>query len=132
MYLKLLEYRHKYRNPLSHGLTNEISVLVPMPGAGLVPLSYHFLSNELYYNIRGLNDIKLAEEMIETFGSFLFYLNKNEPYCYYIRYAEYDFSIPVTKKAVEEIKKNMSSVEDFESYLQGKAAYMDAVFNRDT
>ena len=131
MYLKLSEYRNKYRNPLSHGLTNEISVLVPLSGSGLVPLSYHFLSNEIYYGIRGLNDIKLAEQIIETFGSFLFYLSKNEPYCYYMRYAEYNFEIPVNKKDVEELKKNMSSIENFEAYLQDKSLYMDAVTNRD-
>lgn len=79
----------------------------------------------------GMNDIKLADQIIETFDSFLFYLSKNEPYCYYMRYAEYGFKIPVNKKDVEELKKMMSSMEDFEEYLRDEAAYMDAVINRD-
>jgi hypothetical protein len=48
-----------------------------------------------------------------------------------MRYAEYGFKIPVNKKDVEELKKMMSSMEDFEEYLRDEAAYMDAVINRD-
>jgi hypothetical protein len=131
IYGELLAYREKYRNPLSHGLTNEISVLVPLPRSGLVPLSYQFLSNELYYGFMGLQDISIAEEAIETFSSFLDFLNKTQPYNYYMRYVEYSFDIPVDKKTVAELKKEMSCIHDFEMYLQQKAAYMDALYNRD-
>jgi hypothetical protein len=131
IYVKLLGYRKKYRNPLSHGLTNEISVLIPLPHAGLVPLSYQFLSNELYYGWMGMNDIDVTEEIMKTFESFLYYISKIDPYCYYMRYTEYNFEIPMNKKLVEDIKKEMSCMDDFEEYLKNKAAYMDAVINRD-
>jgi len=131
IYVKLLEYKNKYRNPLSHGLTNEISILVPLPASGLVPLSYQFLSNELYYGLMGMNDINIAEQIIETFSSFLDYMNKSEPYSYYLRYAEWGFEIPVNKKDVEKIKNRMTNMEDFEEYLKGEAAYTDTIINRE-
>jgi len=48
-----------------------------------------------------------------------------------LRYAESGFEIPVNKNEVDEIKKEMSSTEDFEEYLKYKALYMDALINRD-
>ena len=108
-----------------------VLVPIPLPHAGLIPLSYKFLSNELYYGWAGMNDIGLAEQFIETFSSFLDYLNKNEPYCYYLRYADYGFAIPIDRRAVTEIKKKMSCPDSFEEYLQHKSAHLDAITNRD-
>lgn len=131
IYDNLLKYKKGYRNPLSHGFTHEMSVLVPLPKIGLVPISYQFLSNELYYGVMGLNDISVAEHIIETFTSFFDYIRKKQPYNYYIRYAECGFEIPIKKEIVNNIKKEMSSPEDFEEYLKQESYYMDAVINRD-
>jgi hypothetical protein len=131
IYVELLDYKTKYRNPLSHGLTNEISVLVPMPHAGLIPLSYQFLSNEIYYGAMSFSGIAIAEKTINTFGSFFDYLSNNEPYNYYMKYIEAGFEIPIIQKDILVIKKQMTSPEDFDKYLEEKGAYMDALINRD-
>jgi len=79
----------------------------------------------------GLNDISVAEHIIETFTSFFDYIRKKQPYNYYIRYAECGFEIPIKKEIVNKIKKEMSSPDDFEEYLKQESYYMDAVINRD-
>lgn len=78
-----------------------------------------------------MNEISTAEEIIETLMSFLDYVSENEPYSYYMRYAEFGFEIPVNKKRVEQIKKRMSCMDDFEEYLKDEARYQDALINRE-
>jgi hypothetical protein len=128
IYKKMVSYRKQYRNPLSHGLTNEISILVNLDkNSGLIPLSYQHLSNELYYGVPGIIEINVVEDIVNTCSLFLDYLNKTEPYCYYLNYAESGLDIPVNPENIQEIKNEMTSKEDFEEYLTDELNRIDAI-----
>ena len=130
VYERLVNVKSQYRNPLTHGLTNESSLLVPFPFAGLVPISYEHLSNTVHYGFIQISS-KSVKDIIETFTEFLKLIANEEPYYYYVLYIGYGFPVPVAKDSVEQIIKEMTDYESFEEYLQGRSLYEDDVINRD-
>ncbi len=129
-YEDFVNIKKKYRNPLTHGLTGESSLLVPFPFAGLVPISYKYLTQTIHF---GLTEISpdSAREMLDAFTKFLDFIARTEPYSYYIRYAEHGFEIPIMKQMVSMIQSKMTTHEDFDSYLEARSRYQDMVVNRE-
>jgi hypothetical protein len=129
-YERLVNIRSQYRNPFTHGLTNESSLLVPFSFAGLVPVSYEHLSNTVHYGLVQMSS-NTVKEIITILSDFLDLIANEEPYCYYLLYLDYGFPVPIARQAVESIIKEMTDYEGFEQYLQGRSRYEDAVINRD-
>lgn len=129
-YEQLVNIRSQYRNPFTHGLTNESSLLVPFSFAGLVPVSFEHLSNTVHYGFVQMSS-NTVKEIISTFSNFLDLIGNEEPYCYYVLYVDYGFPVPVAKQAVESIVKEMTDYEGFKEYLQARSHYEDDVTNRD-
>lgn len=129
-YERLSDFKARYRDPLTHGLTSESSLLVPFPFAGLIPVSYEHLSNTVHFGFTQVMHEAVAE-MTTTFEEFLALLSEQEPYCYYVLYVDYGFSVPMAKEVAASIRKEMTSYEGFEEWLQEKSMYEDAVMNRE-
>lgn len=130
LYDSLINIKTNYRNPLAHGLTNEVNLLVPLPSAGLVPLSYEYLSDKTYYGFAEIEKDD-ASKIISTFRRFLKFVEDEEPYKLYILYLSYGFSIPINAQEISKIKKEMTTYEEFKEYLEKRASYEDMVINRD-
>jgi hypothetical protein len=130
LYDDLVRIKNTYRNPLAHGLTNELNLLVSLPHSGLVPLSYEYLSTELSYSLAGIGRDD-ASKITDTFSGFLRFIENKEPYKYYILYIKYGFPIPLDTKEIVKIKKKMTTCEDFENYLEKRIEYEDMIINRD-
>jgi hypothetical protein len=129
-YEELLHIKKEYRNPLSHGYANEVSLLVPFPNAGLVPLSYEFLSHK-FYGAFGLISVENVRQIKAVFDTFMEYISNNEPWSFYLLFIEHGFPVPIEHKAISEVKKQMTDIESFEDYLKARSMYEDAVRNRD-
>lgn len=129
-YDKLVDIKRNYRNPLAHGLRSEVTLLVQLPYIGLVPLSYEYFSQKIYYGIAeiGKND---ALKIINTFQSFLDFLKNKEPYRFYMLYLDYGFAVPMNEQEVLKIKEKMTTYEEFKEYLDKEAFYQDLLINRD-
>ncbi len=129
-YEQISRIKSEFRNPLTHGLTNESALLVPVPFGGLVPVSYEHLSNTLHF---GMTQIlpEVAVQIIAAFKDFLDNLEKVEPYAFYVRYLSAGFSLPASKKEAESIRKEMHDMDTFEEYLETRSRYEDAVANRE-
>ncbi len=130
LYDFLINIKTNYRNLLAHGLINEVNLLVPLPFAGLVPLSYEYLSKKIFY---GPTEIEKddALKIVCTFRKFLKFIENEDPYKFYMLYLNYGFPIPVNAKKISGIKKEMTSYEEFKEFLENKAIYEDMVINRD-
>ena len=130
IYERLLSVRKQFRNPLTHGLTNESSLLVPFPFAGLVPISYEHLKKSIHYSFSPIS-LETAEEIACACEDFLEFVRSEKPFAYYILFAEHGFSIPFEEQAVRMVKSEMTSIAAFKNYLQERVEYQDAVTNRD-
>ncbi len=130
IYDNLGQIKKKYRNPLIHGLTGDINLLIPLSGAGLVPLSYEYLTDSVTF---GLTEISLKNcyEIKEEFESFLNLLNNMEPYKYYLLYFEFEFPIPINRNKILEIKNQMTSYDEFKEELIDRTKYEDMIRNRE-
>ena len=130
IYDSFREIKSKYRNPLSHGLLNEINYLIPVPLYGLKPISYEYLTDEIHYR-----EIQIqkedASQLRNNFDDFLNYIKKTSPYNYYTLYLKMDFQVPIKEEKIKELKNEMTSIEDFFDYLQDKSEYEDAIYNRE-
>jgi hypothetical protein len=129
-YEELLHIKKAYRNPLSHGYANEVSLLVPMPSTGLVPLSYEFLSHE-FYSVFGQISVANVRQIKTVFDTFIEYISHTEPWSFYLLFIEQGFPIPIEQKAVSVVKSQMTDIESFDAYLKARSRYEDAVRNRD-
>ncbi len=114
-YDELLHIKKAYRNPLSHGYANEVSLLVPLPRTGLVPLSYEFLSHEIYY-VFGLISAENVLQIKAVFERFINYLSNNEPWSFYLSFIEQGFPVPIEEKAVSVVKSHMTDIDSFDDY----------------
>ena len=130
LYDDLMNIKTEYRNPLTHGLTNEVNLLVPLSGIGLVPLSYEYLSDNTYY---GFVEIEKddALKIVSTFRGFLKFIENEEPYRFYMLYLNFCFPIPIDSKEIYEIKKEMTTYENFKKYLRDRGIYENMLINRD-
>jgi hypothetical protein len=125
-YEKLLKFRNKYRNPLSHGMVGEDSLLIPFPYIGLMPISYK--NNLRGYLSYGL-DSNATKDIIKTTEGFLDLLERIEPYCFYMMFLSKALPIPVKKEALLRLKSEMTDIESFSEYLESIADSQDRMDN---
>ena len=130
IYDTLREIKSKYRNPLSHGLLNEINYLIPVPLYGLKPISYEYLTDEIHYRRIQIKKVD-AIQLKKNFDDFLNYIKKTPPYNYYTLYLKLDFQVPIKEEKIKELKNEMRSIEEFFDYLQERSEYENAIFNRE-
>jgi len=130
VYERLSVLKGQYRDPLTHGLTSESSLLVGVPFAGLVPISYEHLSDTVHFGFAQMTR-GAAAEMLQAFEEFFGALSEQEPYSYYVLYVDYGFSVPAAKEAAQQICQEMTSHEGFEEWLQARSMYENAVINRE-
>lgn len=117
VYQHLFKIKKIYRNPLTHGMTNELSILIYLPAVGLVPRSYKHFKESVHYGFVEIHSGE-AKEITETFNIFLKFIEKKRPYNFYVMYLKSGFSIPLITKRINEIRKYMTSVNNFKNYLQ--------------
>lgn len=130
VYRELLHIRRHYRNPLCHGLTDETSLLVPMPGAGIVPLSYKNLSLQMQYGLTPISK-DTATYQLDIFTRFNEYIEEREPFCMYLLFAQHAFPIPIEETAAQEVKRHMTGYDNFDEYLVYRSMHEDMIINRD-
>ncbi len=130
LYDAFREIKSKYRNPLSHGLLNEINYLIPVPLYGLKPISYEYLTDEIHYR-----DIQIkkkdAIQLKNNFDDFLSYIKKITPYNYYTLFLKFGFPVPIKEDKIKELKNKMTSIEEFLDYLMDRSEYENAIINRE-
>lgn len=129
-YNSFVEIKRDYRNPLTHGLADEEGRLVWLDFAGLVPVSYKYLSTKLHYDgVLIRKDDALS--LIDTFTRFLDFIENNEPYGYYMLYLSYGFPIPMNPERIAKYRAQMTSYENFQDYMERQAMQHDAYMNRE-
>lgn len=130
LYDAFREIKSKYRNPLSHGLLNEINYLIPVPLYGLKPISYEYLTDKIHYR-----DIPIKKEdaiqLKNNFDDFLNYIKKITPYNYYVLFLKFGFPVPIKEDKIKELKSEMTSIEEFLEYLMDRSEYENAIINRE-
>jgi len=130
IYKELIEIRKFFRNPLTHGLTNETALLLQVPFGGLVPISYEHLNSTVHYGSVMISKNTLLKA-IDTFNAFFTFSSSEIPFAYYILFVEHGISIPVEKSEIEDIKKEMTDIKSFKKYMEYKINVQDAIINRD-
>lgn len=128
LYDVIVEIKDSYRNPLTHGLNNEVNLLVPIEGEGIVPISYEFLNDKPHFTSKIIS-IEKSTEYLSTLENFFNYLSKTEPYSFYWLYLQYDFNIPKSISNVENLKSHMTSIEEFSDYLDKMEEYYERKMN---
>lgn len=128
IYDTIVEIKENYRNPLSHGLNNEVNLLIGIEGEGVVPISYAFLKDKPHFTSKIIS-IEKSIQYVNVLENFFEYLKKTEPFNYYWTYLQYDFTIPKSPKAIENLKSHMTSVEDFVHHLDRIEDYYERKMN---
>lgn len=128
IYDVIVEIKDSYRNPLTHGLNNEVNLLVPIEGEGIVPISYEFLNDKPHFTSKIIS-IEKSTEYLSTLENFFNYLSKTQPYCFYWLYLQYDFIIPKSISDVKNLKNHMTSIEEFNDYLDRMDEYYERKMN---
>jgi hypothetical protein len=125
---KLLGFKNSFRNPFSHGIIGESSLLVPLDIVGLIPLSYKkFLLGEQFFSAgphKAIEILKLTKE-------FLNFLENNRPYSFYMKFLSYLLPIPVERQNLEELKAEMTDMDTFVKFVESKAQFQDMLDNFD-
>lgn len=130
IYEQLVSIRTRYRNPLTHGLTNQSALLVPAPYAGLVPVSLEHLSSSVHYGVPHIT-IASADDIVSAFTGFIGFIDTTLPYSFYVSYLDAGFAVPMGRKAVASIVSEMTDLKSFRDYLSRRSEYEDAIINRD-
>lgn len=129
LYDELNHFKKNYRNPLTHGLL-ESEYLVHLPSVGLIPLSYQHISKKISHRLVPVENEDVSK-IIDTFTRFLNWVERKEPYSFYMIYIHHRFPIPMREDLISEIKKEMISLENFNEFCDHKAEYLDRLNNRD-
>lgn len=125
---KLLDFKNSFRNPFSHGIIGESSLLVRHDVVGLIPLSYKkFLSG---YQLFGV-DSDRSREIIKFTKEFLYYLENKPPYNFYMKFLSYSLPIPVERNSLQELRGEMTNMDTFVEFVERKAQLQDMYDNFD-
>ena len=130
IYNELIFIRENIRNPLTHGLNDENNILVPLPVAGLVPISFNHLLNKINYKLIKI-EIDEIKRILNISKIFFQFISKNNPYRYYKLYIDFGFPIPYNINEINKIKHSMASYKEFKKSLIDRALYESAVINRE-
>ena len=131
IYEEILKIKKNYRNPLTHGLTDkEKSILIPIDNFGLVPFSFEYLSETVYY---GSNSVKINDilKITKTFDDFFRIIGEKSPYRYFKLFIDYEFPIPMGEPKISELKEKMSDFKTFKIFLDDLKKYETNLINRD-
>jgi len=126
LYEELRLVRKRIRDQVLHGLGGEHGLLVPMGRAGLVPLSYENLTEQVHYSFEPVDDEE-ARRILGLLEAYEAWMDNDELVWYVSRYVEYSFEIPFEAGRVSEIKSWMTSREEFEASLETEAQRRDYV-----
>ncbi|MFW9998031.1 MAG: hypothetical protein ACFFD4_38670, partial [Candidatus Odinarchaeota archaeon] len=130
MYYDLQKIKRKYRNPLAHGLNDEISLLVPFLGKYLVPSSYHLLNNNLYHGLFQFEKEE-ANEIITSFDKFFVALESIDPFTCHMAYLKSGMNIPMDVNELKELKSRMTSCKEFNEYIERELYKQEKIINRE-
>ena len=130
LYDTLLIIKETYRNPLSHGLNNEVNFLVNIDGEGLVPINYEFMKNKPNFSLMTIPFEKCLL-IQKTFNEIFSYFSKEKPLKYYFEFIKSNFPIPLEEKLIAEITSNRTSDDKWGKYLEYRTYMSDMIMNRD-
>jgi hypothetical protein len=127
LYNYFVDLKRRYRNPLNHGFTKS-SLLISLPPLGNIPYTLEQIKD---INIIG-NEIEpnLAKEIYERIDDFFRVLDKIEPFCFYMYYLKYMYHIPTNNDLIK-FKNEMTTMENFKSYIDDVVMLEDSKINRD-
>jgi len=130
LYDDIVFIKEEYRNPLSHGLNNEVNFLVKLEGEGLIPINYEFLTDKPNFSLMTIPFSKCLF-IQKTFKETIQFFSKETPYKYYMDFVSNDFSIPLEKSLIDEIKTNMTSEDNWKKYIDERIYWRELSMNRD-
>lgn len=120
VYDKLLDLRRRIRNVVVHGYSGDEGILVPLGRFGLVPATYTSLLTAPQYGFFAM-DPDEAKSALDLFDRMDSWLESSDPYRYVLRYADSSWEIPFGPDKIESIKSEMTTMEEFQEFLQEKA-----------
>jgi hypothetical protein len=127
-YEELLNIKRKYRDSIVHGLTDANISLLVSSKVGLVPLSYEFLSQTVYFGLFEI-DVDEVGKILNLFEDFYKWLRANLPYKFYLKYAEAGLEIPFDQSEVNKIKSYMKSEKIFSKYIKERVKEEEYLLN---
>jgi len=131
IYDELSGIRKRYRNPLLHGIMGgEKSLRVYMPSIGSIPLSFHHLNDPVFSFFMSI-DSESGKEIIDSFDKLVNFIRTIPPYKLINLYLEYGFIIPLDRKEIDDIKKEMNDEDGFKEFLKGLAEEESRIMNRE-
>ena len=120
IYRKLLEIREGWRNVIEHGFrSKEESLLIPLPGLGLVPISYTSASKAIHFALTP-SPKNGIQEALDVFSAFDAWAANNQQTACIILFAQYGNPIPLMEQRLQEIRKWMSSPEILKKALEAE------------
>lgn len=124
IYDALLHLWRETRSVVLHGYSGQEGILVPLGKFGLVPISYISMLNAPHFEIFPIDpdDARSALDVFERMES---WLKSAAPYKYCIRLASEEFVIPFQPDRIEEFKREMTTMEEFERFLEERARVHD-------
>ncbi len=111
-------------------MREEQLILIKLPGEGLVPISYHYLSNDIYYGFTFITSDE-ANEKLHTFDEFLSFIRNDNELKLYLMYIEQGFPIPVNPEELKKIKEKMTTPKEYKKILEEESILQDLIINRE-
>jgi hypothetical protein len=124
LYQRLLALKQNYRDTIFHGLGGDESLLIPLPGAGLVPISYETLTRSIHFRPT-MMDVEFALEALHLSDEFDAWLESTTPYSHHLEFARFGFPIPLYGERLDEVKDAMAGPRDFTEWLEEQATIED-------
>lgn len=120
IYRNLLDIRDGWRNVIEHGFrSKEESLLIPLSGLGLVPISYTSASKAIHFALTP-SPKNGIQEALDVFSSFDTWAANNQRTTCVILFAQYGNPIPLIEQRLQEIRKWMSSPETLTKALEAE------------
>ncbi len=120
IYRKLLEIRDGWRNVIEHGFrSKEEALLIPLPGLGLIPISYTSASKAIHFAITP-SPKNGIQEALDAFLAFDTWATDNQQTACIITFAQHSDVIPLMEKRLQEIREWMSSLDTLKESLKAE------------
>ena len=120
IYRNLLEIRDGWRNVIEHGFrSKEESLLIPLLGLGLVPISYTNASKAIHFALTP-SPKNGIQEALDVFLAFDTWIANNQRTACIVLFAQYSNSIPLIEQRLQEIRKWIHSPETLKRALFGE------------
>lgn len=120
IYRKLLEIRDGWRNVIEHGFRSEKeALLIPLPGLGLIPISYTNASKAIHFAITP-SPKNGIQEALDAFLAFDTWATDNQRTACIITFTQHSDVIPLMEKRLQEIREWMSSLDVLKEALKAE------------